>query len=107
MQDSLPAMTLRHALERSAARYPDSPALSWVGAAPVTYTELYESAKALSLWLEEQGVGFGDAVAILSENCPHWGMVYFAVTTMGAVAVPVLPDFHPEAIQYIIPSFRG
>lgn len=102
MHDSLPAMTLRHVLERSAASWPDSPALSWVGSSPVTYTELRESANALAVWLEEQGVGFGDAVAILSENCPHWGMVYFAVTSMGAVAVPILTEFHPEAIQYII-----
>ncbi len=102
MPDSLQTLTLRHVLERSAERHPDSPALAWVGSSPVTYTELYESAKALALWLTEQGVGFGDTVAILSENSPHWGMAYFAVTGMGAVAVPILTEFHPEAIQYII-----
>ena len=32
----------------------------------------------------------GDKVAILSSNMPNWGIAYFAVTFMGAVAVPVL-----------------
>ncbi len=102
MSNALPALTLRYVLEQSAAAHPYAPALSWVGGEPVTYLELYESAKALSLWLGEQGIVFGDSVVILSENCPHWGIAYFAVTSMGAVAVPVLTDFHPEAIQYII-----
>ncbi len=102
MPNELPALTLRYVLEKTAAAHPYAPALSWVGGEPMTYLEMYESAKALSLWLTEQGIGFGDSVVILAENCPHWGVAYFAVTSMGAVAVPVLTDFHPEAIQYII-----
>jgi long-chain acyl-CoA synthetase len=41
-------------------------------------------------------------VAILGENMPNWGIAYFAVTTMGAVAVPILPDFHATEIQHIL-----
>ena len=100
--DHLPAMTLRHVLEETAAKYPDAPALSWVEGEPVTYGELHESVKALSGWLFEQGIRFGDSVVILAENCPHWGMAYFSITSMGAVAVPILTEFHNEAIQYII-----
>jgi long-chain acyl-CoA synthetase len=33
---------------------------------------------------------------------PNWGVAFFAVTTMGAVAVPILPDFHPADIANII-----
>ena len=95
-------LTIHEMLRRSAENYGPYPALSWVGGESMSYTELYESAQTLSVWLVEQGVGFGDTVAILSENCPNWGVVYFAVTSMGAVAVPILIDFHPEAIQYII-----
>ncbi|MCC8193775.1 MAG: AMP-binding protein [Deltaproteobacteria bacterium] len=102
MPYDLPAMTLRHVLEGTARRYPDSPALSWVGGEPLTYGELKESAEAIAAILGEQGVGFGDSVAILAENCPHWGVAYYAITCMGAVAVPILTDFHPEAIRYII-----
>ena len=76
--------------------------MSWVGGEPITYGELYDSVKALGGWLSERGIRFGDSVAILGENCPHWGVAYFAITGMGAVAVPILTDFHNEAIRYII-----
>ncbi len=98
----LPAMTLRHVLDLTATTYPDAPALSWVGGEPLSFREFRESAEAVSVLLTEQGIGFGDSVVILAENCPHWGVAYFAITGMGAVAVPILTDFHPEAIRYII-----
>ena len=102
MPYALPALTLRYVLENTAAKYPDAPALSWVNGEPITYREFQESAKTVALLLAEQGIGFGDSVVILAENCPNWGIAYFAITSMGAVAVPILPDFHPEAIRYII-----
>ena len=45
---------------------------------------------------------FGDAVAILAENSSHWAIAYFAITSMGAVAVPILIEFHSDAIIHII-----
>lgn len=100
--DSLPALTLRQVIEQSLRRFPDRPALSNVGDPPLTYREFYESADSLAQWLGEQGIGFGDAVAILSENSPHWGIAYFAITGMGAVAVPILTEFHKDAITHIL-----
>ena len=44
----------------------------------------------------------GDKVAILSRNMPNWGIAYFAITSIGAIAVPMLPDFHEKEIQNII-----
>jgi len=41
-------------------------------------------------------------VAILSSNMPNWGIAYFAITFMGAVAVPLLPDFSASEIENII-----
>ena len=102
MPYNLPALTLRNVLEHSAQKYSDAPALSWVGGVPLTYQELKESTEAIALLLQEHGIGFGDSVVILAENCPHWGLAYFTITGMGAVAVPILTEFHPEAIRYII-----
>ncbi len=97
-----PRLTLRAVLEQSARRFPDHPALSSLGETPLTYRELHEAVQTLQHWLGEQGIGFGDTVAILSENSPHWGVAYFAVTGMGAVAVPILTEFHSDAIAHII-----
>ena len=44
----------------------------------------------------------GDKVAIIGENMPNWGVTYFAVTSMGAVAVPVLQEFHTSAVRHIL-----
>ena len=102
MPYTLPARTLRHLLLQSTESYAALPALTRLGQDPLTYADLGESVKSLSAWLAEQGVAFGDNVAILGENCPHWGIAYFAITTMGAVAVPILTEFHPDAIAHII-----
>jgi long-chain acyl-CoA synthetase len=56
----------------------------------------------LSAFLRNQGVVAGDRVAIVGENSPHWGIAYFAITCMGAVVVPVLPEFHTSEIHHII-----
>ncbi len=98
----LPSLTLRSVLERSAALFADRPALSSLNDTPLTYSDVYESTQTITHWLREHGVGFGDKVVILSENCSHWGVVYFAVTCMGAVAVPILTEFHSDAICHII-----
>jgi long-chain acyl-CoA synthetase len=47
------------------------------------------------------GIDRGDRVVLLSENQPHWSVCYFAITTMGAVVVPVLTDFHADEIAHI------
>jgi long-chain acyl-CoA synthetase len=52
--------------------------------------------------LEDYSVKPGDRVAILSTSMPNWGAAYFAITFMGAVAVPVLPDFTPGEIANVL-----
>ena len=44
----------------------------------------------------------GDKVAILSTNMPNWGIAYFSVTFMGAVAVPILPDFSTTEVGNVL-----
>ena len=48
------------------------------------------------------GVKKGDKVAILGTNMPNWGVAFFAVSVVGAIAVPILPDFHQKEINSII-----
>ncbi|UZP66180.1 AMP-binding protein [Desulfovibrio mangrovi] len=99
---SLEKQTLQAVLDRSAAKFANEPAVSYVGGEVITYVEFAETVASLSRMLGEYGVVHGDKVAILSESCPHWSMAYFAITCMGAVAVPILPDFHPDAIHHIL-----
>ncbi len=83
-------------------KHASRPAMALVGEKPVTYHELDRKIKALMAWLEKLGVQQGDRVAILSVSIPNWGASYFAITFMGAVVVPILPDFHSSEISNII-----
>ncbi len=98
----LPQMTLREVFERSVTKFANKPALSFVGSEPMTYAEFGEQVLAISTLLHERGIGKGDSVAILSENMPNWGIAYFAVTTMGAIVVPILQEFHESQIRHIL-----
>ena len=74
-------------------KHGNSMAYSFAGEEPITYSVAAARIRALSAFLEKAGVTRGDRVAILSTNMPNWPIVYFSITFIGAVAVPVLPDF--------------
>lgn len=98
----LEKLTLKHLLARTAKLRPERPALAWVGETPITYGEMFQQVTELSQLLHNQGIVIGDRVAILSENMPNWGITYFAITTMGAIVVPILPDFRANEIHHIL-----
>lgn len=99
---SLNEHTLPCALHKSASLYPLRPALCTLDEPPISYEELQSTVAGLGQWLDEQGIQFGDKVAILADNSPHWAISYFAITCMGAIAVPILTEFHPDAIAHIL-----
>lgn len=68
-------------------------AYAFAGESPRTNEMVSAEINALIAFLEKAGIEPHDKVAILSTNMPNWGCVYFAITFMGAVAVPILPDF--------------
>lgn len=100
--NGLDRLTLRAVLQRSAASFSDKPALSGLDGELFTYAALFGNVQAVSQLLRDRGVITGDRVAILSENKPQWGIAYFAITMMGAVVVPILPDFHTMEVHHII-----
>ncbi|MDZ7722776.1 MAG: AMP-binding protein [candidate division KSB1 bacterium] len=83
-------------------RNPDQSALSFVGEDPLSYSELDNGIAALAQFLNSEGIKPGDRVALLSENSPYWGMCYLSVVSIGAVIVPILPDFHKSEVHHIL-----
>lgn len=98
----LQELTLKHLLENSAAEYKDKKLFGFVDGGILSYADFKTQVDLISTFLLGQGVGHGDRVALLSENCPHWGVAYFAVTCIGAIIVPILNDFHTSEIHHII-----
>ncbi|MEN8154905.1 MAG: AMP-binding protein [Acidobacteriota bacterium] len=94
--------TIKNLIEFSINTYPKAPALSFFDQDPVTYGELGIRIKELSELLKKNEIRKGDKVAIVGENSPNWGISYLSITTMGAVAVPILPDFPQGDIENIL-----
>ncbi|TNF44464.1 MAG: long-chain fatty acid--CoA ligase [Epsilonproteobacteria bacterium] len=97
----LPELTLKALFDYSVKTYKKRPAVQFVGGEPVRYTQLAQNVENIQEMLQAYGIKAGDRVALYSENMPNWSAVYFAVTTMGAVIVPVLPDFHTSEALHI------
>jgi len=95
-------LTLPALFGRAVEKFGSYNALAIVGEKPLTYDEVSRQINGLMRFLEELAVEPGDKVAILSANLPNWGIAYFAVTFMGAIAVPLLPDFLPSEIEHIL-----
>ena len=55
----------------------------------VTYEANYRATAAFARALQGMGVGKGDRVAFAMRNLPEWPMIFFAITTIGAIAVPL------------------
>jgi len=98
----LDKLTLDQLINYSTSKYDDKHALSWVNGDAITYKELGEKVSSVSEFLREKGVLPGDKVAILSENSVNWGIAYFAITSMGAVGVPIMTEFKAVEIHHIL-----
>ncbi len=89
-------------LKKTVSEFGHRPAYAFVGEKPITYQEVFETSQAVMAMLEKLGVEPGDKVGLLSANMPNWGVTFFAITSMGAVVVPMLPDFSQVETSNVI-----
>ena len=75
-------------LEESAARHPERVALVF-NRKPISYAVLMEAVCRLASGLRRHGIGYGDRVALMLPNHPHFAIAYFAILKLGATVVPV------------------
>ncbi|MCX7983513.1 MAG: AMP-binding protein [Bacteroidetes bacterium] len=94
--------TIQEIFTKSVVQYSRKPALSFVDDHPLTYADVRREVDHLIQFLRTHGISHGDRVAILGENSPQWCLAYLAVTTSGAIAVPILTEFHASDIHHII-----
>lgn len=95
-------LTLPGVFSESVEMYREKPALSFVGQKPITYGEMDKKVKSLIAFMEKHNIKQGDKVVILSANMPNWGIAYFAIASMGAIVVPILPDFSEEEVKNVV-----
>jgi long-chain acyl-CoA synthetase len=94
--------TIPALLQESVRNYADNPSLVFAGETNYTYRQMGEDVIRIAALLKQLGIRKGDKVAILSSNMPNWGVAFFAISWVGAIVVPILPDFHPNEIKFII-----
>jgi len=98
----LEVLTIPAMLQASYRDFANNQSLIFVGEENLTYKQLETEVKKAALQLQSIGVKKGDKVAIISMNMPQWGIAFFATCVIGAIVVPILPDFHPNEIKNII-----
>lgn len=68
----------------------------------LTYAELERRSGRLALTLLTEGIGKGDHVGILMPNSADWAIAWFAVTRIGAVAVPINTFYQSRELGWVI-----
>lgn len=89
-------------VEESIVKNWNLPALSDYNGEKLTYGDTGTFILKFHLLFSRMGIRKGDKIALVGKNSARWCAVYLAVTSYGAVVVPILPDFKPDDIQSII-----
>lgn len=66
------------------------------------YKDVARIIEKIHIVFKESGIAPGDKIALCGKNSSRWGISFFACLTYGAVAVPILHEFHPEQIHQIV-----
>ena len=89
-------------LQKSFIQNWDRPALTNYQGMTLAYREVANRIAALHIAFEQCGLKKGDKVAICARNQANWGVSFLAAITYGAVAVPILHEFKPGNIHYLV-----
>lgn len=88
---------LQYAEEAIKANW-SKPAITNYGANTYTYADIASGICRFHILFEKSGIKKDEHVAICARNSAEWCIAFLAITSYGAVAVPLLPDFLPENI---------
>lgn len=94
-------LALGDLLRRSAARFPDKPAVV-TPSGMITFGQLDEKANRCANLLIAQGAKPGDRIATICSNSIDFIVVIFAIHKAGLVWVPINPALSPDDKAYIL-----
>lgn len=95
------AATVPALVRSSAARFGDRPFLI-TGESELTYTDLDSRSARLAETLIGMGIGKGDHVGVLLPNSAEWAITWFAITRIGAVAVPLNTFYRAAELAWTV-----
>ncbi|QQP97292.1 non-ribosomal peptide synthetase [Lysobacter enzymogenes] len=98
--EELPA-NLAAAFERAVSAHPQQPALLH-GATRRSYAELAADVQRFAADLSTAGIGHGDRVGVHLESSPELIVAALALFKLGAVYVPLDPDYPRQRLAYML-----
>lgn len=98
---TVPATSVWDNLAINARRYPDKPALVFLGRT-TTYGQLCEGTERMAAYLHRLGVSKGDRVILLMQNSAQLVLAHYAIMRANAVVVPVNPMNMAEELKHYI-----
>jgi len=104
-QKSLDKLTIPEMLARSRQKYGDRVVMRYYDSdrfRDITYDGFYFMVRQVVAALAKAGIGPNDKVAILSENRPEWGAIYFATLFRQAINVPLDALLKVQEWSYIL-----
>lgn len=66
------------------------------------YRDIARKVAKLHIFYERAGINKGDRIALCGKNSAQWCVAFISILAYGAVAVPILPDFHPDNIHHLV-----
>ena len=93
--------TLWSLLESRAATVPEKEFIAFDGLS-LSYREVLAQASRTASMLAARGVREGDRVGVMSQNHPSTVLLHYALARLGAVMVPVNPDYGVEEARYVL-----
>jgi len=94
--------SLNKLIEESFKKNWQRPALSDLGGRTLSYRDTACMMQELHMVFMLSGLAKGDKVGICAKNQANWGVTFLSVITYGAVPVPILNDFKPGNIHYLV-----
>lgn len=89
-------------IEESIKKNWQGKALSDLQGATLSYEELAVKMAKLQIVFKAVGINPGDKIALCAKNSTQWASAFFATITYGAVAVPLLHEFKPDALHHLV-----
>ncbi len=68
----------------------------------LSYSDLYNKVRDFAYFISSQDIKRSDRVALILENRPEWPVVFFALSYVGAVAVPLDPSMPEGNVKAIL-----
>jgi long-chain acyl-CoA synthetase len=92
---------LLDAIERTVEMYPENTALH-CGDESWTYREFWDRVARVAAGLGRLGVGPGDRIAVLSDNCHRFAELYWVAARLGAILVPLGTRLSEAEMSHIL-----